>query len=434
MLNNSITVKSLAALVVIVSFTVLTPLCGAQGKKTPIRVQTPSKASFDLAQAVREATENSTVKIPAGTYALRAPLVIKKSVTLEGANAGKPQSEVVIKCDRTNAIFISADKVCLRNLHITLSEKVNVSNSDGADDFELEVDDSNSRGYADRNEDVLPSFLEDQLSSKGKDNSFAAVRLTGGNLTVENCVIEGESKVTRQKDRDEQRGLQITGASSHLTMKNSQITCLDTGVLIAEGATGVMTDCHFEYNGNAFGVLTKGSLECDKITATRNFNGAMFSNHAKSVVRNSSFTKNWNVNMGVMAIGPVTVGELRIEDTKFAHSTKGLMTVAAPCSAINCEFSNHYEGGVLVAKSTLRMDQCKFHDNKCGVNAIRESKLIMKKCALNGGQYGVDALGSQIVVSESLFSDIGEAVRAVDSVVSEKNNMFENNINDVVKR
>ena len=107
---------------------------------------------------------------------------------------------------------------------------------------------------------------------------------------------------------------------------------------------------------------------------------------------------------------------------------------AAPCSAINCEFSNHYEGGVLVAKSTLRMDQCKFHDNKCGVNAIRESKLIMKKCALNGGQYGVDALGSQIVVSESLFSDIGEAVRAVDSVVSEKNNMFENNINDVVKR
>ena len=58
----------------------------------------------------------------------------------------------------------------------------------------------------------------------------------------------------------------------------------------------------------------------------------------------------------------------------------------------------------------------------------------MKKCALNGGQYGVDALGSQIVVSESLFSDIGEAVRAVDSVVSEKNNMFENNINDVVKQ
>ncbi len=247
-------------------FMTLTRPCYVQDKP-PVNVRTSRGASFDLAQAVREATENSTVKIPAGTYALRAPLVIKKSVTLEGANAGKPQSEVVIKCDRTNAIFISADKVCLRNLHVKLSEKVNVSNSDGADDFELEVDDSNSRGYADRNEDVLPSFLEDQLSSKGKDNSFAAVRITGGNLTVENCFIEGESKVTSQKYRDEQRGLQITGASSHLTLKNSQITCLDTGVLIAEGATGVMTDCHFEYNGNAFGVLTKGSLERVILTA-----------------------------------------------------------------------------------------------------------------------------------------------------------------------
>ncbi|MBQ4080056.1 MAG: hypothetical protein II596_05195, partial [Thermoguttaceae bacterium] len=79
------------------------------------------------------------------------------------------------------------------------------------------------------------------------------------------------------------------------------------------------------------------------------------------------------------------------------------------------------------------MSQCFFHDNRTGVYANHESKLFMEKCVLKGGRYGVDALDSQINVSESLFSDIGEAICSADSEVSEKNNTFENNVNDVVE-
>ena len=435
MLNRCKIVKCLILAIFFTFFVALTRPCYVQDE-TSAGVQTSGGVSFDLAQAVHEAEEGATVKIPAGTYALRAPLVIEKSLTLE-AEGCAPQSEVVIKCDRANAIVISADKVCLRNLHIKLSEKVNVSDSDGAEDIELEVDGANSSGSDDQNKGDFLASLEEEQSSKGKDNDpyhhFAAVKASCGNLTVEKCSIEGEKRVLDQKFMNEQRGLHIAGSSSHLTMKNSQITCLDTGVLIAEGATGIMTDCHFEYNGTAFGILTKCSLECDKIVVTRNATGGVFTNNAKSVVRNSSFTKNWYANMAVMSLGPTKAEELRIEDTDFTYSDEGLIVRGALCFVNNCKFFNHYEEGVSVASSTLQMSQCFFHDNSTGVYANNESKLFMEKCVLKGGRYGVDALDSQINVSESLFSDIGEAICSADSEVSEKNNTFENNVNDVVE-
>ena len=350
--------------------------------------------NYDIAQVIKAASEGSIVKIPSGVHRLKSTLTIEKNITLTSENSDDSTEQTVIECFDENSIVLSSEDIRLKNLQIR---------------FETTID-------------VLPQ--EDLIG----------IKIVKGNVFFDNCFLDGEKRIRTPALSGGRIGIHVSGKSSRLTMKETHITRLDTGVMILDGSEGSFIDCLFQYNENAFSVVNKGKLECDRIIVDSNYNGGSIVNDSKCVVLNSCFTKNFDKSLMFSAAGDASGGECFIKNSRFSRSDIGVFVKKVKtCLIEGCEFYNHYTFGIVAGATGFQIRNCKFLMNQYGISIANKSRLDMTQCVFDQGQYGIDVMDSNLSVSKNEFLDLGNAITVIDSVIIEKDNFFKNNINDFVK-